>query len=66
MLVLQMLRTIHFDNQVNFVGVKVDDIWAKRLLSVKLDPEELFTTKSRPQALFAFGLVATQASGMIF
>jgi hypothetical protein len=63
---LEMLRTVHFDDKLRSRRMKIHDIRANRFLSVELYAENLLASQARPQQPFRVGHVGTQFSGGLF
>ena len=52
---LGMLATVEFDNEPQFVAVKVDDVMTERYLPAELEIAELPVAKAGPEQRFGIG-----------
>ena len=50
-----MLATVEFDNEPQFVAVKVDDVMTERYLPAELEIAELPVAKAGPEQRFGIG-----------
>ncbi len=57
------MKPVDFNDEFCFWGVEIDDVIAKRSLAVELDVQNLLSPDLCPEAIFAFGLVGSQAAG---
>ncbi len=59
----KVLTTIHFNHQANSGRKEVDNVIAKRLLSIELHAVQLLSSQSKPEPVFGIRHSQAQASG---